>query len=85
MGEAAGVASAVKAGDKTGPNLNGSSSIFALRDGHSLEFDDIRLATKSKHPEKNPPKQILKGVTSQFPAKTLTAIMGPSGEFSLMI
>jgi len=55
------------------------SSLFADRDGFNLEFDNITLATKSKNPEKNPPKVILKGLSGSFPPKTLTAIMGPSG------
>ena len=56
------------------------TSIFAEREGHSLEFDNIRLSTKGgKNPDKNPPKHILKGLTGCFPPKTLTAIMGPSG------
>lgn len=55
------------------------SSIFASRDGHTLEFDDILLSTKSKNPEKSPPKKILNGLSGSFPPKTLTAIMGPSG------
>lgn len=55
------------------------SSIFSKRDGHTLEFDNIFLSTKSKNPEKNPPKNILNGLSGSFPAKTLTAVMGPSG------
>ena len=55
------------------------SSIFAMRDGHTLEFENIILSTKSKNPEKNPPKKILKGLSGSFPPKTLTAVMGPSG------
>ena len=39
------------------------SAIFAERDGHSLEFDDIKLVTKTKDAEKNPPKEILSGVS----------------------
>ena len=55
------------------------SSIFASRDGYNLEFDNVVLSTKSKNAEKNPPKEILKGLSGSFPPKTLTAIMGPSG------
>lgn len=55
------------------------SSIFDERDGYNLEFDNIFLSTKSKNPEKYPPKKILKGISGSFPPKTLTAIMGPSG------
>lgn len=55
------------------------SSIFSARDGYNLEFDNIALSTKTKNPEKNPPKEILKGLSGSFPPKTLTAIMGPSG------
>ncbi len=55
------------------------SSIFSTRDGYNLEFDNIALSTKTKNPEKKPPKQILKGISGSFPPKTLTAIMGPSG------
>ena len=39
------------------------SSIFAERDGHSLEFDDIKLVTKTKDAKKKPPKEILSGVS----------------------
>lgn len=56
-----------------------TSSIFSVRDGHTLEFDNIKLSTQSKNHEKNPPKQILKGISGNFPPKTLTAVMGPSG------
>ena len=56
-----------------------TSSIFSTRDGHTLEFDNIKLSTQSKNHEKNPPKQILKGISGNFPPKTLTAVMGPSG------
>jgi len=55
------------------------SSIFSVRDGRALEFSNIRLSTKSKNPEKSPPKEILKGLSGSFAPKTLTAIMGPSG------
>lgn len=55
------------------------SSIFAERDGHSLEFENIFLSTKSKNSEKSPPTEILKGLSGSFPPKTLTAVMGPSG------
>ena len=51
------------------------SSIFAEREGHSLEFTNILLATKET--KKN--KIILNGLTSIIQAKTLTAVMGPSG------
>lgn len=56
-----------------------SSSIFSQRDGHLLEFDNIVLSTKSKNENKHPPLHILKGISSRFPPKTLTAIMGASG------
>lgn len=55
------------------------SSIFSVRDGYNLEFDNITLSTKTKNPKKNPPKKILQGLSGSFPPKTLTAIMGPSG------
>ena len=55
------------------------SSLFADRDGCHLEFSNIALSTKSKNAEKNPPKEILKGLSGTFQPKTLTAIMGPSG------
>ena len=53
------------------------SSIFAEREGHSLEFTNILLATKET--KKKPSKIILNGLTSSIQAKTLTAVMGPSG------
>mmetsp|Transcript_38595 Transcript_38595/g.80883 ORF Transcript_38595/g.80883 Transcript_38595/m.80883 type:complete len:593 (+) Transcript_38595:216-1994(+) len=56
-----------------------SSSIFSARDGHTLEFDNVLLSTKTKNAEKNPPKTILNGLSGSFPPKTLTAVMGPSG------
>jgi len=56
-----------------------NSTLYLERDGLTLEFDNIVLSTRSKNHEKNPPKQILKGVSSHFPAATLTAIMGASG------
>jgi len=59
--------------------LKKKSSIFAERDGHTLEFDNILLSTKSSDPEKKPAKRILKGISGSFPPKTLTAVMGPSG------
>lgn len=55
------------------------SSIFTLRDGQPLDFDNVTLSTKTKNPEKSPPKEILKGLSGSFAPKTLTAIMGPSG------
>lgn len=55
------------------------SSIFSSRDGKPLDFDNITLSTKTKEPEKNPPKGILRGISGSFAPKTLTAIMGPSG------
>jgi len=55
------------------------SSIFATRDGHNIEFTNVLLSTKSKDPEKKPPKEILKSLSGIFQPKTLTAIMGPSG------
>ena len=55
------------------------STLYLEREGLTLEFDNIVLSTRSKNHEKNPPKQILKGVSSHFPAATLTAIMGASG------
>ncbi|KAL7527482.1 hypothetical protein ACHAXR_005154, partial [Thalassiosira sp. AJA248-18] len=54
-----------------------ASSIFAERDGHTLEFNNILLSTKIN--KKKPTKQILDGLSGTFPPKTLTAIMGPSG------
>jgi len=66
-------------GTTTVDNNKRKSSIFAARDGHSLEFDDILLATKSKDPEKKPPKEILKSISGSFAPKSLNAIMGPSG------
>ena len=54
------------------------STLYLEREGVTLEFDNIVLSTRSKN-ERNPPKQILKGVSSHFPASTLTAIMGASG------
>lgn len=56
-----------------------NSTIYLEREGVTLEFENIVLSTRSKNHEKNPPKQILKGVSSHFPASTLTAIMGASG------
>ena len=53
------------------------SSIFATRDGHTLDFENIHLATKPT--KKKPSKTILNGLTSSFEPKTLTAVMGPSG------
>jgi len=55
------------------------SSLFADRDGCHLEFSNITLSTKTKNAKKDPPKEILKGLSGTFPPKTLTAIMGPSG------
>jgi ABC-type multidrug transport system fused ATPase/permease subunit len=51
------------------------SSIFNERDGHTLDFDNISLSAKTKKGNKD----ILKGVSSSFQPKTLTALMGPSG------
>mmetsp|Transcript_7448 Transcript_7448/g.13821 ORF Transcript_7448/g.13821 Transcript_7448/m.13821 type:complete len:376 (+) Transcript_7448:48-1175(+) len=64
---------------KNTPTLHMSSSIFSVRDGHTLEFDNVLLSTKTKNAEKNPPKKILNGLSGSFPPKTLTAVMGPSG------
>ena len=55
------------------------NSIFTLREGKPLDFDNITLSTKTKNPEKIPPKEILRGLSGSFAPKTLTAIMGPSG------
>jgi len=55
------------------------SSIFSIRDGHTLEFENIFLSTKSKNPKKHPPKQILNGISGKFAPKTLNAVMGKSG------
>ena len=52
-----------------------TSSIFNERDGHTLDFDNISLSAKTKKGNKD----ILKGVSSSFQPKTLTALMGPSG------
>jgi ABC-type multidrug transport system ATPase subunit len=65
--------------DKKSVLMKKTSSIFSIRDGHTLEFDNIKLSTQSKNHEKNPPKQILKGISGNFPPNTLTAVMGPSG------
>ena len=51
------------------------STLYLEREGVTLEFDNIVLSTRSKNHEKHPPKQILKGVSSHFPASTLTAII----------
>ncbi len=51
------------------------SSIFNERDGYTLDFDNISLSAKTKKGNKD----ILKGVSSSFQPKTLTALMGPSG------
>lgn len=59
--------------------IGGKPSIFADRDGHTLEFDGLRLSTRSKDPAKRPPKVILGGISGSFPPKALTAVMGPSG------
>jgi len=72
-------ASAEKERTSTSTLLQRQSSIFAMRDGHTLEFEDIFLSTRSKNPEKSPPHKILRGLSGSFPPKTLTAIMGPSG------
>ena len=53
------------------------SSIFAGRDGHHLDFDDVLLSTKPT--KKKPSKTILAGLTSSFAPRSLTAVMGPSG------
>ena len=55
------------------------SALYLEREGLSLEFDNISLSTKSKNHEKDPPKQILKGISSHFRPSALTAIMGASG------
>lgn len=55
--------------------LRSESSIFAIRDGHSLEYDNILFATVGT--KKKPSKTILNGTTSSFEPKTLTAVMGP--------
>jgi ABC-type multidrug transport system fused ATPase/permease subunit len=52
-----------------------TTSIFNERDGHTLDFDNISLTAKTKKGNKD----ILKGVSSSFQPKTLTALMGPSG------
>eukprot|EP00535_Pseudo-nitzschia_heimii_P004705 CAMPEP_0197181764 /NCGR_PEP_ID=MMETSP1423-20130617/5951_1 /TAXON_ID=476441 /ORGANISM="Pseudo-nitzschia heimii, Strain UNC1101" /LENGTH=378 /DNA_ID=CAMNT_0042632075 /DNA_START=93 /DNA_END=1228 /DNA_ORIENTATION=- len=59
--------------------LERNSSIFSSRDGKPLDFDNITLSTKTKEPQKNPPKGILRGISGSFAPTTLTAIMGPSG------
>jgi len=70
----------VEAGDGATPKKHGQRSIFADRDGHTLEFEDIWLSTKTpKKANSPPPTKILRGISGIFPAKTLTAIMGPSG------
>jgi len=60
-------------------STRGRSSIFSIRDGHTLEFENIFLSTKSKNPKKHPPKQILNGISGKFAPKTLNAVMGKSG------
>lgn len=55
------------------------STLYNEREGLTLNFSNIALSTRSKNHEKNPPKQILKGVSGHFPAAKLTAIMGASG------
>ena len=55
------------------------STLYSEREGLSLEFDNISLSTKSKNHEKDPPKQILKGISSHFRPSALTAVMGASG------
>ena len=52
------------------------SALYSEREGLSLEFDNISLSTKSKNHEKDPPKQIVKGISSHFRPSDLTAIMG---------
>jgi len=70
--------STIELGKKAGTKRR-TSTIFAERDGHKLEFANVSFSTKSKNPEKKPPKTILNDLTGSFPAKTLTAVMGPSG------
>ena len=54
------------------------SSVFAQRDGHLLEFDNVTLSTKAKGAKK-PSRVILNKLTSLFEPRSLTALMGPSG------
>ena len=53
------------------------SSIFALRDGHKIEFTNVLVSTKGS--SKKPSKIILDSLSSSFEPKKLTAVMGPSG------
>ncbi len=53
------------------------SSIFALRDGHKIDFANVLVSTKGT--SKKPSKIILDSLSSSFPPKKLTAVMGPSG------
>ena len=53
------------------------SSIFALRDGHKIDFTNVLVSTKGT--AKKPSKIILDSLSSSFPPKKLTAVMGPSG------
>lgn len=54
-----------------------SSSIFALRDGHKIDFTNVLVSTKSS--SNQPSKIILDSLSSSFEPKKLTAVMGPSG------
>jgi ABC-type multidrug transport system ATPase subunit len=54
------------------------SSVFARRDGHLLEFDNVTLSTKANGTKK-PSRVILNQLTSLFEPNSLTAVMGPSG------
>lgn len=54
-------------------------TVFSAREGHTMKFENICLATKSKNVEKNPPKEILMGISGHVPPRKVTAIMGPSG------
>ena len=54
------------------------SSVFASRDGHLLEFDNVTLSTKANG-SKKPSRVILNKLSSLFEPRSLTAVMGPSG------
>eukprot|EP00529_Nitzschia_sp_RCC80_P015269 CAMPEP_0113480152 /NCGR_PEP_ID=MMETSP0014_2-20120614/21717_1 /TAXON_ID=2857 /ORGANISM="Nitzschia sp." /LENGTH=710 /DNA_ID=CAMNT_0000373551 /DNA_START=89 /DNA_END=2217 /DNA_ORIENTATION=+ /assembly_acc=CAM_ASM_000159 len=60
------------------------STLFAVREGHTLKFTGLTLKTrvrKKKNKEENAPepKIIVNNLSGHVPPKKVTAIMGPSG------
>lgn len=55
-----------------------STGIYEVREGEAVQFQNIVLSTRNGNP-RQPPKEILRGITGQIPPQQVTAVMGPSG------